>query len=151
MKSKIFNENFFNISGKILDLRLIDVFVPDNGDLPFYWWNIVLKSENAVIGKISLRLGSNFHSYYNGNIGYEIDKEYPGHHYSFFACQMILPIAKQHNLKKLYITCDYDNIPSYKTIEKLGGKLVEEVVPPVEYLYYFDGIAKHKIYQLELS
>lgn len=151
MSTEIFNEKFFNISGEIIELRLIDVFVPDNGDLPFYWWNIILKSENAVIGKISLRLGANFHSYYNGNIGYEIDKDYQGHHYAFLACRMILPIAKQHNMKKIYITCDYDNIPSYKTIERLGGILVEEIVPPEEYLYYFDGIAKHKIYELELS
>lgn len=150
MKADIFNKKFYSISGEILDLSLIDVFVPDNDGLPFYWWNIILKNENKAIGKISLRLGANYHSHYNGNIGYEIDEEYQGHHYALLACQMILPVAKQHNMDKLYLTCDYDNVPSCKTIEKLGCILVEEVVPPTDYLYYFDGIAKHKIYELKV-
>ena len=150
MQSTIFNEKFFNIYGDVLNLSLIDVFVPDNGDLPFYWWNIVLKSNNTVIGKISLRLGANYHSYYNGNVGYEIDKQYQGHHYALLACQMLLPVAKQHNMTRLYLTCDCDNIPSYKTIERLGGKLVAEVVPPKDYFYYYEGISKQKIYELEI-
>ncbi len=150
MKKKIFDETFFNVSGKILDLRLIGVFEPENGDLPFYWWDVILKSENKAIGKISLRLGENYHSYYNGNIGYEIDEEYRGHHYAFWACQMVLDIAEKHNLKKLYLSCDYDNVASYKTIERLGGALVEEVVPPTDYLYFFEGIVKQRIYELKI-
>ncbi len=150
MKKKIFDEAFFNVSGKTLDLRLIDVFEPENGDLPFYWWDIILKSENKAIGKISLRLGENDHSYYNGNIGYEINEAYRGHHYAFLACQMVLDIAGKHNMKKLYLSCNYDNAASYKTIERLGGVLVEEVVPPTNYLYFYEGIGKQKIYQLNI-
>lgn len=150
MKANIFDKNCFHISGESLELRLIDVFEPENGDLPFYWWDIILKSDNTAIGKISLRLGENYHSYYNGNIGYEIDEKYQGHHYAFLACRMVLAIAKKHGMEKLYLTCDYNNIPSYKTIERLGGVLLEEIVPPEDYLYYFDGIVKHKIYELKL-
>lgn len=112
MVSEIFNKNYFNVFGEILDLRLINVFEPENGDLPFYWWDIILKSDNTAIGKISLRLGENRHSYYNGNIGYEIDKEYQGYNYALLACQMVLPVAKAHRMDKLYLTCDYDNTPS---------------------------------------
>lgn len=150
MKEKIFDEAFFHVSGETLDLRLIDVFEPENGDLPFYWWDIVLKSENKAVGKISLRLGESYHSYYNGNIGYEIDEEYRGHHYAFLACQMVLEIAKKHGLKKLTLACDYDNAASYKTIERLGGVLLEEVVPPTDYLYFFEGMEKQKIYELKI-
>lgn len=150
MKSQIFDEKFFNVSGEILNLRLIDVYEPGNGDLPFYWWDIVLKTDSKPVGKISLRLGQNYHSYYNGNIGYEIDEEYQGHHYALLACQMVLKIAKQHGMSKLYLTCDHDNIASYKTIERLGATLVEEVIPPEDYLYYSEGIEKHKIYELKI-
>ncbi len=150
MEKKIFDEAFLHVSGELLDLRLIGVFEPENGDLPFYWWDIILKSENKAVGKISLRLGESYHSYYDGNIGYEIDEEYRGHHYAFLACQMVLEIAKKHGLKKLNLSCDYDNAASYKTIERLGGVLVEEVVPPTDYLYFFEGMEKQKIYELNL-
>ena len=150
MKSEIFDKRYFNVPGEILDLRLINVFEPDNGDLPFYWWDIILKTEHIAIGKISLRLGENRHSYYNGNIGYEIDKEYQGRHYALLACEMVLPIAKAHGMDKLYLTCDYDNVPSYKTIERLGGTLIEEIEPPTDYIHYYEGIPKHKIYELKI-
>ena len=147
----IFQKKFFHVTGEILNLRLIDVFEPENGDLPFYWWDIILKSENTAIGKISLRLGENDHSRYNGNIGYEIEEKYRGNHYAFLACQMVLEIAKAHGMDKLYLTCDCGNVPSYKTIERLGGILAGEVEPPTDYLYYFEGIGKKKIYELDLS
>lgn len=150
MEKKIFQEEFFYISGEILNLRLIGVFEPKNGDLPFYWWDMILKSENAAVGKISLRLGENYHSYYDGNIGYEVDEEYRGHHYALLACRMVFDVARAHGMNKLYLTCDYDNVPSYKTIEKLGGVLVEETDPPEDYFYYFEGIVRHRIYALEL-
>ncbi len=151
LKPQIFDEKFFNVSGETLDLHLIGVYEPDNGDLPFYWWNIVLKSNNTAVGKISLRLGHSYHSYYNGNIGYEIDEEYRGHHYALLACQMVLKIAKQHNMDKLYIACDYDNIASSRTIERLGAVLVEEVLPPEDYLYYDKEMVKQKIYELKIT
>ena len=150
LMSQIFDERFFNVSGDILDLRLIDVYEPENGDLPFYWWDIVLKAENTAVGKISLRLGQNYHSRYNGNIGYEVDEAYRGHHYALLACQMVLKIAKQHGMDQLYLTCDYDNAASYKTIERLGAVLVEEVIPPEDYLYYDAEMVKHKIYELKI-
>lgn len=147
----MFYESFFNISGEGLELRLIDTFEGENGSLPFYWWDIILKSENVAIGKISLRIGHNYHSYYNGNIGYEIDAEFRGNHYSLSACQLVLKVARHHNMNKLYLTCDYDNIASYKIIERLGAKLIEEVEPPKDYIFYYEGIAKHRIYELKLE
>ena len=145
-----FNENFYNIVGDFLKLRLIDTYEGKNGALPFYWWDIILKSENVKIGKISFRIGHNYHSYYNGNVGYEIDEAYRGKNYSFLACKLILQVAKYHNMDKIYFSCNYDNIASYKIIEKLSAKLVEEVVPPKDYIFYYDGIKKHKIYELEI-
>ena len=145
---EIFDERFYKIEGEDIELCLIDIYEEKGEALPFYWWDIVLKSENKAIGKISFRIGSNYHSYYNGNIGYEIDEEYRGKNYSLSACRLVLPCAKFYKMDKIYLTCNSDNAASCRTIEKLGAKLIEEVIPPKDYIYYFDGIKKHKIYEL---
>ncbi len=147
----IFNKNFFNISNEELELRLIDVYPSDKGAIPFYWWNIYLKSKGIKIGSISFRIGHNYHSYFNGNIGYEIDKEYQGNNYACKACKVLMEVAKYHQMDKIYLSCDCDNIASYKTIEKLGSKLIEEVKPPMDYIYYYEGIPSKKIYVLKIK
>ena len=148
MQYHIFNEDFYNMGNEYIELRLIDTYEGIDNELPFYWWNIVLKSQNVTVGKISFRIGHNYHSYYNGNIGYEVDAEYRSNHYALLACQMMIKVAKYHGMDHMYLTCDFDNIASYKTIEKLGAKLIEEVQPPVDYIFYYEGIPKHKIYEL---
>ena len=64
---------------------------------------------------------------------------------------MLIDVAKYHNMDKVYLSCDYDNIASYKTIEKLGGKLIEEVQPPLDYIFYYEGIPSHRIYELNID
>ena len=151
MADNLFNEDLYYIEGDDIELRLIDTYEGGEDELPFYWWEIVQKSNNAIVGKISFRIGHNYHSYYNGNIGYEVDEEYRGHHYSLLACQLVLKAAQYHKMSKIYLTCDYDNIASYKTIEKLGANLIEEVLPPRDYIFYYDGIEVQRIYELKID
>ncbi|MBQ8638947.1 MAG: GNAT family N-acetyltransferase [Lachnospiraceae bacterium] len=150
MADNLFCKDFSYIEGETIELRLIDTYEGGNGALPFYWWDIVQKTNHAAVGKISLRIGHNYHSYYNGNIGYEVDEGYRGHHYSLLACQLVLKVAQYHNMEKIYLTCDYDNVASCKTIEKLGAKRIEEVLPPKDYIYYNDEMKIHKIYELNI-
>ena len=147
----IFNKDFYTIENETLRLELIETNEGNEKALPFYWWKIILKEINKEIGKISLRIGHNYHSYFNGNVGYEIDSEYRGHNYAYKACELIIPVAKYHGMNFIYITCDFDNIPSIKTIEKLGAEFLEEVIPPKDYVFYFDGISSHKIYKLSIK
>lgn len=151
MTDNLFNKDLYYIKGENIDLRLIDTYEGEGGALPFYWWDIILKPNNVAVGKISFRIGHNYHSYYNGNIGYEVDEEYRGHHYALLACQLLLKVAQYHKMGKIYLTCDYDNVASYKTIEKLGANLVEEVLPPKDYIFYYEGIEIHRIYELEID
>ena len=151
MADILFNKDLYYIDGENIELRLIDTYEGGDGSLPFYWWDIILKSNNVSVGKISFRIGHNYHSYYNGNIGYEVDEEYRGHHYSLLACQLVLKVAQYHKMDKIYLTCDYDNIASYKTIEKLGANLIEEVLPPKDYIYYREDIEVHRIYELSID
>ena len=76
------------IKGDMLVLKLIDTFPQKGEELPFYYWSIVVKTTHKEVGRISLRLGHNYHSYYNGNIGYEIDEKYRGNHYSYLGNRM---------------------------------------------------------------
>ena len=62
MADNIFNKDLYYIEGENITLRLIDTYKGENGALPFYWWDIVLKPNNVAVGKISFRIGHNYHS-----------------------------------------------------------------------------------------
>lgn len=146
-----FNSDFKYIFGEIVDLKIIDYYPGNDKELPFYWFDIIPKTVNKPVGKISIRIGSNYDSYYNGNIGYEVDEEYRGNNYSYYACKMVMEIAKYHNMKQINITCDFDNIASQKIIEKLGATLLEICVPPRDHIYYYEGMPAKRIYLLHLK
>lgn len=81
--------------------------------------------KGTKMGVCDLRIGHNENLYYGGNIGYRIEEEYRGHHYAGKACLLLFELAKKHDLGYVIITCDPDNLPSRKTCEYAGGKLLE--------------------------
>lgn len=145
-----YNKTLEYIVGDTLDLKLIKYFEGNNIEIPYYWYEIILKSINKSIGKISIRIGHNYHSYYNGNIGYEIDEEYRGNNYSYIASKMVLDTAKIYGMSFVYLACNDDNIASYKIIEKLGSNLIESIIPPKDYFGYYYEIPLQRIYKLNL-
>ena len=150
MKDSLFRKEFFFIDGDIVSLRLLETVEGNGDELPFYWWSIVENASGATVGKISLRLGHNYHSYWNGNVGYEVDEPYRGHHYAAIALKMVLPIAKAHGMDHLFVSCDKNNAASYKTIERCGGHLLEISYPPKDWIYYRPGLPLKRIYRIEL-
>ena len=148
MKKFEFINTFDVISDNKITLRISQKYHGDNELLPFYYYDICI--DDIAVGKISVRIGSNYHSYYNGNIGYEIDKEYRGNNYAYNACKLVLQVAKAHCMNELILACDENNIASYKTIEKLGAKLIETVKPPKNYFAYRENMEKLRIYRLIL-
>ena len=92
----------------------------------------------------------NGRKYYNGHIGYEVDEGARGHGYARRACALVLDVARFHGMKRLYLTCAEDNAASYRTIEKLGGRLLEICGMPRDYFAWYEGIPRHRIYQLDL-
>lgn len=142
-----FQQGFEFIYGETVSLSLIDTY-GQKTSLPFYWWNILVN--NKCVGKISLRIADNIDAYWDGNIGYEIDEEYRGHNYAYEATKLVIDVAKKHNMDKLYFSCEYDNIASMRTIEKLGGIFLEENVPSKDYAYYHKGMPKYRIYILKV-
>ena len=144
-----FTDKFNNISSEKLSLKITQKYMGDEEMLPFYYYDI-FDLKNNCIGKISIRIGHNFHSYYNGNIGYEIFKEYRGHGFAYDACQMVLDVARFHCMDHIILSCDANNIASYKTIEKLGAALIEICDVPKEYFAWHEGMEKHRIYKMAL-
>lgn len=143
-----YNSDFAFIKGENLSLELINFNLGNEKEIPYYYYKIIKNETNENVGKISIRIGSNYHSYYNGNIGYEIDSKYRGNNYAYLACNMVYDVARFYKMNELILTCKEDNIASSKTIEKLGGVLIETVTPPKDYFGFFEGIKKHKIYKL---
>ncbi len=143
-----FLNRFDIISGGEITLKISQKYQGDDDLLPFYYYDIYVN--NTAVGKISIRIGNNYHSYYNGNIGYEIDKKYRGNNYSYKACKLVLQVAKAHDVDELILTCDESNIASYKTIEKLGAELIEIVKTPKDYFAYRENMEKQRIYKLHI-
>ncbi len=143
-----FLNRFDIISDGEMTLKISQKYPGDNELLPFYYYDIFVG--DTAVGKISIRIGNNYHSYYNGHIGYEIDKDYRGNNYSYKACKLVLQVAKAHNMSELILTCDESNIASYKTIEKLGAELIETSKPPEDYFAYRENMEKQRIYKLHI-
>lgn len=129
-------------------LRILEKKEGGGGQLPYYYYDVFV--EDAHVGKISVRIGDNFHAYYNGHIGYEVNPEFQGHGYARRACALALDVARAHGMSRLYVTCAEDNVPSWHTIEGLGGRLLEICEVPREYFAWYEGIPRRRIYQLDL-
>jgi predicted acetyltransferase len=145
-----FNLKFNIIKGDTLTLKLIETCVGDDKVIPFYYYDIYLKSISSPIGKISIRIGYNEHSYFNGNVGYEIDEPFRGNGYAKISVMMTYSVARFHGMTHLIISCDEDNYSSKSVINKLGGSHIETIAPSKNYVFYYDGIPKHSIYRIDI-
>ena len=92
-------------------------------DLAFHF--DILDHTGAQIGGCNLRLGHSEALYYAGNIGYQIDEPYRGHHYAGKACKLLFQLARRQGMEYVIIVCVPSNQPSRKTCEWLGGELLE--------------------------
>ena len=90
-----FNQNFKIIKGDTLTLKLMETCVGDDKVIPFYYYEIYLNSISSTIGKISIRIGHNKHSYINGNVGYEIDEPFRGNGYAKIAVMMTYVVDRK--------------------------------------------------------
>ena len=143
-----FTDQFDRIASDPMTLQIIEKNPAGVDGLPFYYYDILING--APVGKISLRIGVNFHTYYNGSIGYEVDELCRGRGYARAACRLVLPVARHHGMSHLYLTCAESNIPSYRTIEGLGAELVEIRQVPREYFAWREGMERQRIYRLAL-
>jgi predicted acetyltransferase len=116
-----------------LELMLLDAFSgnPGRGFVPAYRFRMIHTEHGTPMGDIELRVGNTPHIVlYAGHIGYEVYPAYRGHHYAARSVRLLLPLAQQHDLIPVWITCNPDNYASRRTCELAGFEFVEIVDLP---------------------
>lgn len=107
------------------------------GLVPWYEFSMRYAESDTHMGKISLRLSDEPRFLlWNGQVGYNVDESFRGHHFAARSIRLLLPLAKAHELSPLWITCGPDNFASRRSCELAGGVLEEiRELPPDTDLY----------------
>ncbi len=121
-----------SFKGALIDLEVEHKYpAGQRSDYASVEFGIYIHKTRTRVGYIDLRFGDSEELYYAGNVGYRIQEGYRGHGFAYEACLLLFQIAKdQYQMQSLIITCSPDNVASRKTIEKLGGTLIETVEVP---------------------
>lgn len=118
------------------------------GNTSFY--DIIEVKTRRIVGRCDLRVGQSSTLYIGGNIGYSVYIPYRGNRYAAKACELLFDVARQEGMKQLIITCNPDNIASYRTCEICGCTLKEIVDVPVNHELYLQGDRQKCIFVKEL-
>jgi len=134
--------SFDLLAGSEIDLNLAknEPADPVKGHVPAYDFDIALHGTAEKVGSLRLRIGTAEQLFFPGHLGYDVAGPFRGRHYAEAACRLVTPVPLFHNLHALILTCSPDNIPSKRTIENLGARLLGEVaVPPTHEMYAEHG------------
>ena len=124
---------------------------PRAGYVPAYRFRMAYVGQDEEVGRIELRIGNTHHIVtHAGHIRYRVNPEHRGHGHAARACRLLLPLARRHNLKTLWITCNPDNIASRRTCELAGAIFVEIVDLPESTDMYQRGERRKCRYRLDL-
>ena len=103
----------------------------DKSKLPKGWvpsYDYFIVDDDKFIGRISIRTElTPSLLQFGGHIGYGIHPKYWRMGYGTEALKLGLDVAKKLGIDKVLVTCDDDNVGSYKIIEKNGGILENKV------------------------
>src|SRR5438094_401170 len=73
------------------------------GHVPAYEFELRHPSHTGKMGSIRLRIGSASALRCPGHIGYEVKPRYRGHRYAARSCRLLLPLARAHGLKAVWL------------------------------------------------
>ena len=135
-----FLKGFDEIRGNEFRLVLVEKMREDciRGWVPSYRFEMWPLDGHEVLGTIDIRIGENDNTYYAGHIGYRVHEPFRGNHFAEKACRLIIRIARAHGMKAVVITCNPDNLPSRRTIERLGARFEGIVdIPKTNELYHY--------------
>jgi tagatose 1,6-diphosphate aldolase len=136
-----------------LDLVLVEEYRgdPARGLVPSYRFEMRLVGMGKHVGNVDLRIG-NTHDLimYGGHLGYSVLPRHRGNRFAARSCVLLLPLAREHGMERLWITCNPDNVASRRTCEILGAELVETVDVPPDTAAYRKGERRKLRYKIEL-
>jgi predicted acetyltransferase len=122
------------------------------GGYDFQMWDAAADPA-CPAGGIRLRVGKDteYLRLYCGHVGYDVNPDKRGRRFAERSVRLLLPLARQHGVRELWITCNPDNLASRRTCERLGMELVE-IVRVAEHLDMFKrGNAQKCRYRLMLT
>lgn len=116
------------------------------GFAPGYHFTI-FNARSEEVGHLNFRVGDSEHiRLAAGHIGFEVTEQHRGNGYAALACFAVAPwVAKVSGA--VIITVDPDNIPSIRTIERIGAVFLDEVDVPVGDPHYERGSFRKKRYR----
>jgi len=123
---------------------------PIKQHVPGYEFEMRRTGTATRLGIIRLRIGSARALRYAGHIGYEVAPAHRGHRYSARACRLLLPFARKHGLKAVWLTTDPANRPSQRICDLIGARRVETVRLPRDHEMYRRGARRRRRYRLAL-
>lgn len=120
-------------------------------EAPTYCFTMRIAGQEEVIGRINLRAADTDNiRLYRGHIGYSVEPAFQGHRYALRSCRLLFPLAQNHHLSPLWITCDPDNWASRRTCELLEAVFVEIVDVAEDTPAYRHGARRKCRYRLDL-
>lgn len=127
---------------------------PPRGWLPSYHFWMKTNDHTGqptVAGGIGLRIGtSNDIELYTGNVGYHVYPPYRGRRFAERSCKLLVPLARRHGMKTLWITCNPENAASRRTLERLGGVYVNTIPVPADHAFHARGETQKSRYRFDL-
>ena len=133
-------------------LRLLEKRPPDADKelAPTYVFDICSARTGERMGTIDLRVGHSEKLYFAGNIGFCVEKPFRGHRYAAKACRLLFELARRHGMSYLIITCNPENLPSRRTCEILGMRLIEIARLPAYNDMYKEGEREKCVFEMVL-
>jgi predicted acetyltransferase len=134
-----------------LELRAREPENSARGWVPAYRFAMRIDGVDHAVGRLGLRIGLNHTiDHYAGHIGYEVSPAFRGNRLAERSCRLVLPLARRHGFRDLWITCNPDNWPSRRTCERLGAEMIDIVDVPRESELYSPGNERKCRYLLSL-
>ncbi len=108
--------------------------IPNEEKVPKITYFLVRENDNKIVGMINIRLILNDKlKKLGGHIGYGIRPSERGKGYNKINLYLGLKVLQKYGIKDAMLSCNKDNLASWKTIVSLGGKLVNEFYDDEQY------------------
>ena len=141
-----------NIKGNEISLQIVVNDAIDETKVHHYIYYIVENKSGNRIGELMIYQSDNLEEFlYCGNVGIELYEEYRYKGYAGKVFELAKVALKILGFDKVILTCESTNVASFKSMEKVGAKYVDEKEVPEDNFSYKDGLRNVKVYEYYLD